>query len=293
MDEPGEIDFLVPYFSGAEYLAQTVRSVVAQRGVRWRLLVADDAGPDDDARRVVGACVPESVRSQVQVVRHAQRLGIASNFSFCVGAATAPVCVLLGADDVLGPHYAQVVLRALGRVPSAQFVQPGVRVIDAAGVVHLPLADRVKNLLRPVGHRVLAGESLAVSLLHGDWLYLPSLAWRTEALRQWSFDASLHTAMDLDVLVRMVCAGAELVVDPTVCFWYRRHAASASMVTAAAGSRFREERLVYARLAEVAAGRGWFRAECAARLRLTSRAHGAFIAVKQGAIQAKKWRIRV
>lgn len=276
-----QLDILVPYYRGAAQLQDTINSVLAQRSTAWRLTIVDDAGPDQDAAQVLAACVPEQLKSRVRLVRNVARLGIAVNFTKCFRLARAPYCTLLGADDLLAPNYTDVVLRAFGRCPHATFVQPGVAVINAQGESIYPLVDRVKGWLRPAGHRVLSGESLAASLMHGDWLYFPSLAWRTDAISHISFDPTLHTAMDLDVILHLVAAGAELVLDPTPCFAYRRQARSASSQSAVDGSRFTEELALYRLWAERFDQMGWSRARRAARLRWTSRAHHAQMWLKR------------
>ena len=76
-------------------------------------------------------------------------------------------------------------LGAHARFPQAQIIQPGVEVIDETGAVgSAGLVDRVKGLLSPRGRgtRLLAGEALAISLMRGNWLYFPSIAWQSEAL---------------------------------------------------------------------------------------------------------------
>ena len=52
----------------------------------------------------------------------------------------------------------------------------------------------------------------------------------------------------------MTAAGETLVVDPTVCFSYRRHTQSASASSLLHGSRFSDERRYYAAAAEQMAG---------------------------------------
>ena len=71
----------------------------------------------------------------------------------------------------------------------------------------------------------------------------------------------------------MTAAGESLVLDPAVCFSYRRHTRSASATSLLHGNRFSDERRYYASAAEQMAQRGWTRAARTARLRWTSRLH--------------------
>jgi hypothetical protein len=160
---------------------------------------------------------------------------------------------------------------------------PRVTVIDAAGSPSMPLADRVKRMLAPRGDRpqVLGGERLAASLLTGNWLYFPAVAWRTDVLTSLSFRADLGTVMDLDLELRIVFDGGRLALSPRRSVRYRRHAGSVSSQTAVTGERFAEERALFDWAACRSRDLGWSRAERAARLHLTSWLHVAVTAVRR------------
>jgi hypothetical protein len=54
------------------------------------------------------------------------------------------------------------------------------------------------------------------------------------------FRADLRVIQDLALLLELARRGERLVVDDTLCFEYRRHAASESSATAQVGSSFVE-----------------------------------------------------
>ena len=138
------------------------------------------------------------------------------------------------------------------------------------------LADSVKQRLmmpRTRRPRVLSGEDLAASLLRADWLYWPSLAFRRELLVSTPFRDGMPIIQDLALVIDVVCAGGQMLLEPTLCFQYRRHTASASSAKALDGSRFRGERDYFRQAGDQVAQLGWRRAERAARTHLTSRLH--------------------
>lgn len=281
------LDILVPYWGDPALLRETVASVLAQRNPDWRLTVVDDAYPDPG----VAAWFAAVDDPRVRYVRHETNQGITANYRHCAALATQELMVFLGCDDLLLPDYVDVVLEAHRRYPEAAVIQPGVRVIDAGGRPVRPLLDLVKQrLVQPaarLGPRLLAGEPLATSLLHGDWLYWPSLAFRVDRLREVGFREGLPVTQDLALVIDLVCREATLLLEPTVCFAYRRHARSASTTALLDGSRFADERAYFAVAAEQARQLGWRRAERAARLRLTSRAHA--LTVLPRAVAARRW----
>jgi hypothetical protein len=117
----------------------------------------------------------------------------------------------------------------------------------------------------------LGGEELAASLLRGNWLYFPSIAWRSAAVREVGFRDGLEVVQDLALVLDLVERGARLVVDPEVCFSYRRHRASCSSWRALDGSRFIEERSFFLDEAVRMQTCGWHQAARSARRHTSSR----------------------
>lgn len=264
------IDLLIPYYGDPEYFRATVRSVLAQTNDAWRLIVVDDANPDPWA----GEWLASLGDDRIEYHRNETNRGIAEVFRQCVALATADLLAVPGSDDLLDPNYVEVVLDVHRRFPQADIIQPGVRVIDENGAPAASLPDTVKQrVIRPRGNgtRVLSGQRPATSLLHGDWLYWPSLVFRRTTVQAVPFRPGLPIILDLALVLDMLIAGSELVVEPTECFAYRRHSQSASSAKLLDGSRFAGEREYFALAARLMADRGWRRAAWAARLHLTSR----------------------
>jgi glycosyltransferase involved in cell wall biosynthesis len=269
----GLVDILVPFYGDAPLLYEAVRSVLAQDDDHWRLTVVDDhppaSGPDG-----VADWFAELADERVRYLRNPRNLGLTANFNRCVDLVEHELAVLMGCDDRLLPNYVRTVRAAHADHPDAGIIQPGVRVIGPDGRPVRTLVDAAKRRVyapRVAGWRALAGEELAVSLLRGDWLYFPSLAWRADVLTSVRFRADLRVIQDLALLLELVQRGAALVVDATVCFEYRRHAASESSATAFDGSRFTEAGRFFSDTATRLADRGWPVAARVARRHVSSR----------------------
>lgn len=276
-DVPAVIDICVPHWGDTAYLREAIASVVAQTNPRWHLTVIDDATPGDATRDLVASFADD----RITYVKKPQNEGITANFRSCVAAATAPLVTVMGNDDLLLPDYVAAIVRAAEVIPGADIVQPGVRVIDAAGAPASTLVDTVKQrLLRPraAGPVLLSGDRLGTGLMHGDWLYWPSLTFRTETIRGFEFRDEFAVIQDLALLMDMFFAGATLLVIPDEVFAYRRHDESASSVLLLDGSRFAGEREYFALAATLADEHGWRRTRRAAKLHLTSRAHALSLA---------------
>jgi len=260
-------------------LRETVESVRAQSSGDWLLTVVDDAYPDDSVPAYFEAIDDPRIR----YVRNETNKGITENYRTCVRLATEDVLVILGCDDVLLPNYVDVVLEASRRFPQADIIQPGVQVIDEKGVVGQTLVDAVKQKItmpRSKTSRLVSGEMLAVSLLRADWLYWPSLAFRRERLLEVDFREGFPIIQDLALVMDLVGSGSSLLIEPTLCFSYRRHSASASSSKLTDGSRFVGEREYFDFAAAQMSELGWRRARRAAKTHITSRAHAVTLLPK-------------
>jgi glycosyltransferase involved in cell wall biosynthesis len=275
----GDQDYLhlvVPYWGDPALLDLTMRSVLAQTDPRWRVTVIDDGYPDPAAQRRWG----QHADARITYRRNETNLGVAGNFERARQEATGTLVAFLGSDDVLHPSYVAHAWRVHAQHPEADIIQPGVDVIDAEGRPSHGLTERMKGYLKPRGEgvRVLGGEELATSLLRGNWLYWPSLVFTREALQHVRFRADLPTVLDLALVLDLVAGGSRLVVDPAVCFSYRRHDQSASSQGLHTGDRFAEDRAFFAEAARRMHELGWERAARAARLRWVSRLHALTMA---------------
>ncbi|MFJ8040884.1 glycosyltransferase family 2 protein [Kitasatospora sp. NPDC096147] len=264
-------EILLPYYGDVALMQAAVRSVLAQGGDDWRLTVVDDG-------REPG--VPEWFEgladARVRYFRNEKNLGITGNFNRCVELAEYEYLVLMGCDDLMHPNYLQVVRATADREPGAAMIQPGVLVIGTDGQPYDTLVDRTKRKLyapKGPGQALLGGEELAASLLRGNWLYFPSICWRTEAVKRFGFRADLGVIQDLALVIDLLVAGETLATTPEVCFSYRRHAESESSAKAYTGQRFEEAKRFFRETADRLDEHGWPNAAKVSRLHLSSRLH--------------------
>jgi glycosyltransferase involved in cell wall biosynthesis len=262
-------DIMLPFYGSVEHFKIAVRSVLAQTHSDIRLVIVDDVYPDLSA----GEWAMSLGDPRIQYIRNEQNLGVSRNYLKCVGLMESEYSMLMGCDDVMLPGFVAHVLGLVEKFPGADVVQTGVRVIDGNGAPSVPLADRVKAVLRPRGPKPveLTGEPLAASLARANWTYFPSLVWRVETIRRIGFRADLDVVQDIAMLLDIAMSGGSLVLDDALNFEYRRHASSVSAKTAVSGARFVQERTVFDEAAERLSAMGWRRASRAARLRTTSR----------------------
>lgn len=273
------VHVLVPAYGPSPYLGEALSGVLSAADADTRVTVVDDGSPTDHVE-----VASRRAGSRVEYVRLDSNLGVAGAFQRCADLSRGDYTVITGSDDVISAGYVAALREAVERFDRPTMFLPGVRVVDGRGVAVRPVVDRVKSRLAPRPSSrpcVLSGDSLSASLLMGNWLYFPAMAWRSDRLRSLGFRQDMTTALDLDLALRAVFAGDPLAVASQVCFDYRRHGTSVSSLQAAHGARFAEERVVHAWAASEARHRRWPRTWMAAHVRATSRAHG-LLARRQG-----------
>jgi GT2 family glycosyltransferase len=269
---PAALAVMLPCYGDSPHLREAVASVLASHSDDWTLTLLDDGPVDDDLRAWA-----EGLDPRVTYRHNPVRLGINRNFAQCVEEAASPLVVVLGADDVLEPAYVGAMVAAAETDPGSAFFHPEVTVVDADGKPVVGPADRVKGWMTPAAPAVLEGEALATSLLRGNWMYFPSVVFRTEVVRRHGFREGLDIVLDLDLYLRMLLDGERLALVPGRLFRYRRHEESLSSSERFSGGRFAEEAAYFAEVADELDARGWGRAARAARLHLTSRLHALLL----------------
>ena len=277
------VDVLFPYYGDVAMMKQAVDSVLGQTSSDWTLTVIDDGYPDDSIPGYFGALVAKDPR--ITYLRNEENLCANGNYRKALTFVRHELAVVMGADDVMLPNYLETVVAAHTQFPSAQIIQPGVQVIDEHNKPGSGLIDMMKRVYAPRvhgsdGRRLLSGEPLAISLMRGNWLYFPSVCWKSDTLVATNFREGLNVVQDLALALDLIKAGGSLVVDNTVCFQYRRHRQSDSSWRALEGTRFIEEREFFAQMADEFAAIGWRRAARTARLHLSSRLNAATLLPK-------------
>lgn len=257
---------MLPYWGDIKLAQETIDSVLAQTSDDWHLTILDDHYESKESAKYF----KELKHPKITYIRHPKNLGITKNFNYAAQNAKAEFCTIIGCDDRMLPNYVEQALEHIGK---ASFYQPSVEIIDAEGKTHLPLADRVKSWLRPKKSGIYSGEKLAASLCHGNWLYFPSIMWRTKTLQKYPFDERLKVVQDLTMELNMILDGAKLYLDNSAkSFQYRRFDESLSSKEKT-GIRFDEEKVVYEKFAQKFQKVGWKKAARAAKLRISSQIH--------------------
>lgn len=263
------ITFAIPYYRNRVYLRQAIESVLAQTLDSWELIVVDDAGPEP-----AGDLVASFDDERIRYVRNASNLGLAGNWNECLRNATAPLVTLLHADDRLLPAYAAEVVCAANEHPDVAAVFTDTVIIGPTGSPARSLPDMAKRLIgRPRGDHDVVGDAGLAGIAAGNYLFCPTLCYRTASIDREPFDARWKFVLDLDHISRLLLSGRRLRAVRRPLYEYRRHEFNETASMTADSQRFEEELRFARELVERADRMGWSRTARAARRRLLVRAH--------------------
>jgi glycosyltransferase involved in cell wall biosynthesis len=107
---------LVPAWRSAAFIQETLDSLAAQTYPNLRILISDDASPDDTARICEEFAAP---RENTRVIRQQRNLGWVGNVNALLEQAAGDYFFFAFHDDVLKPAYVEQLAMALRDNPAA------------------------------------------------------------------------------------------------------------------------------------------------------------------------------
>jgi glycosyltransferase involved in cell wall biosynthesis len=260
---------MIPAYGKSPYLRQTLESAVKHLPLEVPITVIEDPSEESNIEDLVKKF------PRVQYVKNNQRLGIGGNFNKSIELSTGIFTQICGSDDVfLNNPLADFDLVRLS-IPEIAVVGLDVEVINKSSEVVKTIPDTVKRTLRPrMGKlKIFQNQKIFSNLMLGDWLYFPAILWKTQIIKQIKFDGNFHTAMDLDIFIRLLKDDKKIAFINSKILGYRRHDQSASSLYAKSIGRFDEEFLCHKNALEVARNKKWRTGAIFAQLALTVRLH--------------------
>jgi len=249
MKESGSVQVIILYYKEFEYFQLALTSVLTQDYADFSVLIIDDGTKEE---RLLNYIV--SLKDpRITFKQNETNLGLSRNFELARVTATATHLVFLGQDDLLEPNFISSILPWVDKNDSIAIAQPLIKIIDESGNNYLPITDLAKKILHAfawlIGRKatlngmngsILNSQKAALLLLVGDFLYFPTLVWRSSFMNE--FDTSRSVTLDYLMIMDVLNKKGELLLVSTQCAKYRRHSRSASMLPEKMVDRILEER---------------------------------------------------
>jgi GT2 family glycosyltransferase len=210
LKDPPTISIVTPSFNQAEFLEQTIESVLSQNYPSLEYVV-QDGGSDDGSRQIL-----ERYSSRLHHWESApdgdHPRGQASNVNRGFARTSGEIMAYLNSDDLLLPGALHYVARYLQSHPEVDAVYGHRVLIDEQGM--------------EIGRQVIPRHSDRV-LAWADFIPQETLFWRRAAWERAgaTMDESFRYALDWDLLVRLREAGARMVRLPRFLGAFRVHGA--------------------------------------------------------------------
>lgn len=285
MTQSSSIQIIILYYREFDYFIQALSSVLAQDYSRFSILVIDDGTHDERVQRHIELLND----SRITLKQNDVNIGLARNFELARNMTSSDYIVFLGQDDILNSNYLSTVLPWITVANSIAIVQPKVNVIDESGKEFRPLGDIIKLVLHKLawalGRKIqlnndtasmLSSRRAAFTLLIGDFLYFPTLTWKTSVMD--TFDISREVTLDYKMIMEVLAKGGNLMLLPDQIASYRRHQRSASMRPDRMIRRLEEEKSFHLALKNHPFIKSSFLLRGINAVRLTQRLHSLQIA---------------
>jgi len=145
------VDVIVPCYRYAHFLQGCVETILEQRGVDVRVLIIDDASPDNTEEIGMGLADSDS---RVTFRRHQTNRGHIPTFNEGIEWVSAECLLLLSADDYILPQALSRACRLMADAPEVGFV------FGNAITRH---SDGTEEQVRPLGRKAGTAKSLVMT----------------------------------------------------------------------------------------------------------------------------------
>jgi glycosyltransferase involved in cell wall biosynthesis len=209
------VSVVTAVFNGELYIAECVRSVLAQTWTDFEFIVVDD-GSTDDTWQVLQKLSAQDPR--VVLLRNQPNQGVVKSLNRGLDRSKGQVIVRQDADDVSHPERIQKQLAFLDAHPDYGVVAAVPTPVDTAG----------REIEKP-GWTAATNEEIQAGLLDYMCLCGPTIAVRREALEKagFYFAEGLDATEDYDICLRLAEV-TKLASLPKGLYRYRQHPESAS-----------------------------------------------------------------
>jgi glycosyltransferase involved in cell wall biosynthesis len=206
------VSFVLPCYKHGHFLADCVRSILAQSFGDFEVLIMDDCSPDETpliARSFADA--------RVRHVRNEQNLGHLANYNKGIGLAEGKYIWLINVDDFLrSPQVLEKFVAVMEKVPTAAYVF--CRAFSVRGGVEVP-----PHAIHGITDRIYGSEEFLKRLIVRNTISTPTvMVRRTSYERVGRFEPDLPHSGDWFQWCRHALHGdVAYLAEPMVC--YRLH----------------------------------------------------------------------
>ena len=204
-DKHPTISVIIPAYNQAEYISESIHSVLSQTCPDFELIVVNDGSTDDTAQVIANIQDP-----RLRVIWQ-PNAGLSAARNTGIRESTAPLITFLDADDCFFPEKLEILSRFLDENPNIGLVSGGTLVINQRG----------EPLRLNTGFP--AGLDLPFFLMHNPFSACAVMVRRSWINKVGVFDESLKACEDWDLWHRLLFAGCQFAWVEHAVVTYRYH----------------------------------------------------------------------
>jgi hypothetical protein len=223
------LDVIVPCYRYGHFLRECVQSVLKQSLRNVRVLIIDDASPDNTVE-VVADLVKED--SRVTFIRHATNKGHIYTYNEGIEWASADYLLILSADDYLLPGALSRSSNFLDAHPEVGFTfGKVVQINDSEPTTLMNIVDLTERL----GSRILGGRKFIELSAAGNIVSTPAAVVRTKLQKRLGgYLSELPHSGDMEMWLRFAAHASVGMLEAYQAV-YRRHGGNMSLAYIAKG----------------------------------------------------------
>ncbi|MEQ8468229.1 glycosyltransferase family 2 protein [Coleofasciculus sp. E1-EBD-02] len=220
-----EVSVCIPTYNRANYLVESVNSVLSQTYKDFELIICDDGSTDETS-----TVVSQWNDSRIRYIRHAKNIGRSKNMRSGFDAAQGNYFIKFDDDDALTPEFLEKTVAVLETEPRVDFVCTNHWVIDKNGnrvesATKENAAKWGKDKLKPGIIPDLMRQTFQYqSLQVGSTLFRRACLQDVDYMRP-----EADGCEDFDLLVRLAIAGKQGYFLPEYLMEYRFHGGQTSL----------------------------------------------------------------
>jgi glycosyltransferase involved in cell wall biosynthesis len=194
-----KVSIIIPCYNHAQFLEETLKSVLNQSYANWECIVVDN-GSTDHSKEIALAFSEQDHRFHYAFL---EKRGVAAARNFGIAKSTGEYILPLDSDDRISRDYIKKAVIILASEPTVKIVYAEAELFgDASGTWMLP-------------------EFSMEGMLKENLIFCSAFFRKTDFNRTGGYNESLNGFEDWDFWLTLLKNGGEVYRIPEVCFFYR------------------------------------------------------------------------
>lgn len=206
------VSVIMPVFNGERYVAETIRSIIAQTYIHWELLIIDDGSTDQTF-----SIATSFTDTRIRCFRLPVNAGVSAARNYGLRQMRGEFFCFVDADDLYTPQSIESRLVIFSRYTDCRFVDGGVAVYN----------QDMTSLIRKWTPRYSGEPFKDLCLLTGRCFFGPTWLVRCGGKQAIFFDEELRHAEDLWFYIQLAATGGSYQYTSETILKYRKHQNSA------------------------------------------------------------------